>query len=118
MGDLGKSRSVGRQRGRRRDPARPANRIRSQSWPISEKKYHAQRRKPLPLVTIKVFEDELSNSQTKDLIHKVTEAVIPFVGEKLRDNTWVLIEEIASGSWGIGGKAFGLKDVRAIQSRE
>ncbi len=72
----------------------------------------------MPLVTIKIFKDELSNSQAKDLIQKVTEAVIPFVGEKLRDNTWVLIEEIASGSWGIGGKAFGLKNVRAIQSRE
>jgi len=72
----------------------------------------------MPLITIKIFEEELSDSQAKDLIHQVTEAVIPFVGEKLRDNTWVLIEEIASGSWGIGGKAFGLKAVRAIQSRE
>ena len=72
----------------------------------------------MPLVTIKVFKDELSNSRARDLIHRVTEAVIPFVGEKLRDNTWVLIEEIASGSWGIGGKAFGLKDFRAIQSQE
>lgn len=50
----------------------------------------------MPLVTIKVFKDELSDSQAKDLIHKVTETVIPFVGEKLRDNTWVLIEEVAS----------------------
>jgi 4-oxalocrotonate tautomerase len=72
----------------------------------------------MPLITIMMFEEELSDSQAKDLIHEVTEAVIPFVGEKLRDNTWVLIEEIASGFWGIGGKAFGLKDVRAIQSRE
>jgi len=72
----------------------------------------------MPLITIKMFEGELSDSQAEDLIHKVTEAVIPFVGEKLRDNTWVLIEEIASGSWGIGGKAFGLKDVRAFQSQE
>jgi 4-oxalocrotonate tautomerase len=48
----------------------------------------------------------------------VTEAVVPFVGEKLRENTWVLLEEIASGSWGIGGKAFGLADVRAIQSKK
>jgi len=31
----------------------------------------------MPLVTIKVFKNELSNSQTKDLIHKVTETVIP-----------------------------------------
>jgi len=72
----------------------------------------------MPLITIKMFEGELSDSQAKDLIHKVTEAVIPFVGEKLRENTWVLIEKIASGSWGIGGKAFGLEEVRVIQSQE
>jgi 4-oxalocrotonate tautomerase len=72
----------------------------------------------MPLITIKMFEGELSESQTKALIHEVTEAVVPFVGEKLRENTWVLIEEIASGAWGIGGKAFGLKDVRAIQSQK
>lgn len=72
----------------------------------------------MPLVTIKVFRDELSESQTKNLIHQVTEAVIPFVGERLRQNTWVLVEEISSGSWGIGGKAFGLQDVRAAQSQQ
>jgi 4-oxalocrotonate tautomerase len=76
-----------------------------------------EKEKAMPLVTIKVFKNELSDTQTKDLIHQVTQAVIPFVGEKLRDNTWVTIEEVASGSWGIGGKAFGLEDVRAIQSR-
>jgi len=35
----------------------------------------------MPLVTIKVFKDELSDSQAKDLIQKITETVIPFVGE-------------------------------------
>lgn len=70
----------------------------------------------MPLITVKMFEAELSESQAKELIHAVTEAVIPFVGERLRQSTWVLIEEIKSGSWGIGGKAFGLNDVRAIQS--
>jgi hypothetical protein len=34
----------------------------------------------MPLVTIKVFKDELSDSQAKELIHKITETVIPFVG--------------------------------------
>jgi phenylpyruvate tautomerase PptA (4-oxalocrotonate tautomerase family) len=43
----------------------------------------------MPLVAIKVFKNELSNSQAKDLIQKVTEAVIPFVGENC---------EITSGS--------------------
>jgi hypothetical protein len=44
-----------------------------------------------------IIEPTTSDSQAKDLIHKVREAMIPFVGEKLRDNPWVLIEEIASG---------------------
>jgi 4-oxalocrotonate tautomerase len=85
---------------------------------LNPKEIAGAQERTMPLVTIKVFKDELSNSQAKDLIGKVTEAVIPFVGEKLRDNTWVLIEEIASGSWGIGGKTVGLEDVRAIQSQE
>lgn len=72
----------------------------------------------MPLCTIKMFEGELTETQAADLIHRVTEAIIPFVGEKLRNSTWVLIEEIASGSWGIGGKAVGLKDVRAIQAQK
>jgi phenylpyruvate tautomerase PptA (4-oxalocrotonate tautomerase family) len=38
----------------------------------------------MPLITIKVFEDELSDSQSQDLICRVTEAIVPFVGEKLR----------------------------------
>ncbi|HET9410213.1 MAG TPA: 4-oxalocrotonate tautomerase family protein [Candidatus Sulfotelmatobacter sp.] len=70
----------------------------------------------MPLITVKMFEGELTESQAKELIHRVTEAVVPFVGEKLRENTWVMIEEIASGSWGIGGRAFGLQDVRRIQA--
>jgi len=72
----------------------------------------------MPLITVKMFQGEISQAQAKDLIHEVTEAVIPFVGEKLRDNTWVLIEEIASGSWGIGGKVFGLEDTRVVQSQK
>lgn len=70
----------------------------------------------MPLCTIKMFEGELTEAQATDLIRQVTEAIVPVVGEKLRGTTWVLIEEISSGSWGIGGKAFGLKDVRSIQS--
>jgi 4-oxalocrotonate tautomerase family enzyme len=85
---------------------------------LSQRRLAGAKEEPMPLITIKVFENEIFDSQTKELIHQVTEAVIPFVGEKLRDNTWVLTEEIASRSWGIGGEAFGLKDVRAIQSRK
>lgn len=47
----------------------------------------------MPICTIKMFERELTEAQAADLIRHVTEAIAPFVGEKLRGNTWVLIEE-------------------------
>src|SRR4029077_3902444 len=71
----------------------------------------------MPFIAIKVFEKELSASQTARLIHDVTEAVSPFVGEGLRDSTWVVVEEVKSGAWGIGGKALRLDDVRSVQAK-
>ena len=69
----------------------------------------------MPIVTVKVFEGELTKDQTAEIIADITEAVIPYVGEAVRANTWVLVEEVKSGSWGIGGKALGLTDLRQIQ---
>jgi len=69
----------------------------------------------MPIITVKVFEGELTWGQTAEMIEDLTEAVIPYVGEIVRSNTWVLVEEVKSGAWGIGGKAFGLPDLRQIQ---
>ena len=71
----------------------------------------------MPFIAIKVFEKELSAAQTAEMIQDVTEAIIPFVGEGLRESTWIVVEEVKSGAWGIGGKAFRLNDVRAGQSK-
>jgi hypothetical protein len=38
------------------------------------------------------------------------------VGKSIRPHTWVVLEEIKSGNWGIGGTALGLADVHAIQA--
>jgi 4-oxalocrotonate tautomerase len=70
----------------------------------------------MPLINVKVFENELTQQQTADIIQGITEAVIPFVGERLREATWVLVEDVKSGAWGIGGKPFGLPELRAIQA--
>jgi len=69
----------------------------------------------MPLITNKVFESELTKDQAAEMIQDITEAVIPYVGGGLRSNTWVLVEEVKSGSWGIGGRALGLPDLRQIQ---
>ena len=67
----------------------------------------------VPLITVKVFEGELTWGQAAEMIEDITTAVIPFVGEAVRANTWVLVEEVKA--WGIGGKALGLADLRQIQ---
>ena len=35
-------------------------------------------------------------------------------GENMRPVTWVLIEDVKNGEWGIGGKALGTADVKAL----
>jgi 4-oxalocrotonate tautomerase len=56
------------------------------------------------------------NYRRAGVIDAVTDAIVRFTGESIRRHTWVVLEEITSGSWGIGGTALGLPRVRALQS--
>ncbi len=68
----------------------------------------------MPLVEVKVFENELTQTQSEELIQKITDAVTEVTSEKLRGVTWVVINEVKSGHWGVGGNALGLDDVKKI----
>lgn len=68
----------------------------------------------MPLVTIEIIQDVFTAGQKRDLIERVTDAVVAVEGEALRDVTWVRIQEIAQGDWGIGGRTLTAADVRAM----
>ena len=70
----------------------------------------------MPLITVKVFKDELSRDQSKELITKITNSVAETTSEKLRDVTWVVIEEVNDNQWGVGGKNLSLDDVKALMA--
>jgi 4-oxalocrotonate tautomerase len=70
----------------------------------------------MPLVTIDVIKDVFSATQKKELITKVTEAMIAVEGENMRPVTWVRINEFEGGDWAIGGKALRASDVHALAS--
>ena len=70
----------------------------------------------MPLVEVKVFEQELTKKQTRDLIAGITDAVTSVTSERLRGVTWVIVNEVRSGSWGVGGDALGLDDVKRIMA--
>ncbi|WP_020482774.1 tautomerase family protein [Methylomonas sp. MK1] len=58
----------------------------------------------MPLVQIKGISGYLSLEQKQAIISKVTDAIVSVEGEGLRPVTWVLIEDVASGEWGVGGQ--------------
>ena len=59
----------------------------------------------MPLVNMKVIEGVFSPAQKAQLVHNLTEAVVAVEGEPLRGVTWVVIDEVKSGDWAIGGQA-------------
>ncbi len=68
----------------------------------------------MPLVTVEVIKDVFTPAQKKDIISKVTDAMVGVEGEALRPVTWVRIVEIEQGDWGIGGQALTAADVKAM----
>jgi 4-oxalocrotonate tautomerase len=72
----------------------------------------------MPLIEIKHFEHEFTEEERCQIIRAVTDAIVSFTGENIRPHTWVVLEEIRSGNWGIGGNALGLPDVHALQRAE
>lgn len=70
----------------------------------------------MPLVQIKGISDFLSPAQKEELIRKVTDAVVSVEGEGLRPVTWVLLEEVPSGAWGVGGEPVTTDGLRRMAS--
>lgn len=68
----------------------------------------------MPLVQIKGVGDYLSLEQKQELIRRVTDAVVSVEGEGLRQVTWVTIEDVAPGAWGVGGQPITADDLRAM----
>jgi 4-oxalocrotonate tautomerase len=68
----------------------------------------------MPLVNVKLIEGVFSNSQKREMVEKLTDAMVSIEGENLREVTWVLIEEVKSGDLGIGGKPLTTEDVKVM----
>lgn len=70
----------------------------------------------MPLVTIDVIKDVFTPEQKRQLVERVTEAMIAVEGEGMRPVTWVRVQEFAQGDWAIGGRLLVAADVHALQN--
>lgn len=68
----------------------------------------------MPLAQIKGISGLLTLEQKQELIKKVTDAIVSVEGEGLRPVTWVILEDIKSGEWGIGGDPVTLEKAREL----
>ncbi|HPE47949.1 MAG TPA: tautomerase family protein [Hyphomonas sp.] len=68
----------------------------------------------MPLVNIDVIKDVFTPAQKREMIERVTDAMLAVEGEAMRQVTWVRIQEIQQGDWGIGGKTLTAADVHAL----
>jgi 4-oxalocrotonate tautomerase len=68
----------------------------------------------MPLIQVKLIENVFTPNQKKEIVSKLTDAMVSIEGENMRSVTWVVIEEVRSGEWGIGGQAMTTDAVRAL----
>ena len=68
----------------------------------------------MPLIQVRVIKDVFSKDQKRQIINKLNDAMVSVEGENMRGVTWVTIEEVESGDWGIGGNALTTSDVHAL----
>lgn len=68
----------------------------------------------MPLIQVKVIENVFTPEQKKEMIVKLTDAMVAIEGENMRPVTWVIIEDVRSGEWGIAGNAMTTEAVQAL----
>ena len=69
----------------------------------------------MPLINVQLIENVFTPEQKRQIITKLTDAMLSVEGEALRGATWVTLNEVKEGSWGMGGKALTAGDVHRMQ---
>jgi 4-oxalocrotonate tautomerase len=68
----------------------------------------------MPLIEVHLIEKVFSSEQKRQIIQKLTDAMVSIEGENMRGVTWVKISEVTSGDWGIGGKPLTTEAVKEL----
>jgi 4-oxalocrotonate tautomerase len=66
------------------------------------------------LIQVKLIEGIFTAQQKQTIVERLTDAMVEIEGESMRRTTWCMIEEVASGEWGIGGRILTADDIKAL----
>ena len=68
----------------------------------------------MALIQVTVIEGVFTAPQKREIVERLTDAMVAIEGENMRRTIWCIVEEVASGEWGIGGRTVTADDVRAL----
>ena len=68
----------------------------------------------MPFINVKLIEGVFTPDQKQEIVRRLTDAMVAIEGEGMRPVTWCVVEEVASGDWGIAGKPLSTEDVLAL----
>jgi 4-oxalocrotonate tautomerase len=68
----------------------------------------------MPFVNVKLIEGVFDANRKREIVERLTETMVGIEGENMREVTWVVVEEVRSGDWGMGGKPLSTEDVKAL----
>ena len=68
----------------------------------------------MPFVNVKVIEGVFTRQQKQEIVERLTDTMVSIEGENLRQVTWVVVEEVKSGEWGIAGQPLTTEAVRNL----
>jgi 4-oxalocrotonate tautomerase len=69
----------------------------------------------MPLINVKLVEGVFTAAQKQEMVRKLTDTMVSIEGENLRPLTLVIIEEVKSGDWGVGGNPVKTEDALALR---
>jgi len=72
----------------------------------------------MPLINVKLIDGVFSAVQKKQIVERITDAMVSVEGEAMRPVTWVVIEEVKGGDWAIGGRMLTAPDVHAMAGKK
>jgi len=69
----------------------------------------------MPLINVRLIENVFTVEQKQQIIHDLTEAMVAIEGENMRGVTMVVVDEVRSGDWGLGGRCLTTEAVLGMQ---
>jgi 4-oxalocrotonate tautomerase len=69
----------------------------------------------MPLINVRLIEGVFDEDEKAQMVEKLTDTMVEIEGENMRGVTWVVIDEVKSGDWGLGGQALTTEAVRSLK---